>query len=382
MKIPRYYADLGPFLKPNKVLVLYGPRQVGKTTLLKHYLGTSPWKHRLDFGEDVRIQEIFQSRDFRALKEYAAGYELLAIDEAQKVRGVGEALKILVDQVPGIRIIATGSSSFDLAGQVGEPLTGRKITLTLYPVAQMELAELFTPFELRERLEDFLIFGGYPEVAATQENKEKTRLLTEIASSYLLKDILAFDRVKSSKVLLDLLRLLAFQVGSEVSLSELAQKVGLDYKTVGRYLDLLEKSFVIFTLRGFSRNLRNEMTKKAKYYFFDTGIRNALIANFNRPALRNDIGQLWENFLLMERMKSQAYRASPVNYYFWRTWQAQEIDLIEEREGRLFAYEFKWAGKGRVPGKFREAYPEARFEIVNRENYQRFVGAPYPDEPA
>lgn len=375
MKLPRFYMNLDPFLKPNKVLVIYGPRQVGKTTLLKDYLATCARKHRLDSGEDVRIQEVLQSRDFRAIKEYAAGYELLAIDEAQKIRGVGESLKILVDQVPGVRVIATGSSSFDLAGQVGEPLTGRKITLTLYPIAQLELAKLFTPFELHERLEDFLIFGGYPEVVATPERKEKTRLLTEIASSYLLKDILALDRVKSSKVLLDLLRLLAFQVGSEASLSELAQKVGLDYKTVGRYLDLLEKSFVIFTLRGFSRNLRNEMTKKAKYYFFDTGIRNALIANFNPPALRNDIGQLRENFLLMERIKSQAYRALPVNHYFWRTWQAQEIDLIEEREGRLFAYEFKWTGKGRVPGKFREAYPEAAFEIVNRENYQPFSGA-------
>jgi len=279
MKLPRFFADLGPFLKPNKVLVIYGPRQVGKTTLLKDFLATCPWKHRLDSGEDVRIQEVFQSRDFRTIKEYAAGSELLVIDEAQKIQGIGEALKILVDQVPGLRVIATGSSSFELAGQVGEPLTGRKITLTLYPVAQMELDGLFTAFELRERLEDFLIFGGYPEVVATNDKGEKTRLLTEISSSYLLKDILAFDRVKSPKVLLDLLRLLAFQVGSEASLSELGQKIGLDYKTVGRYIDLLEKSFVIFTLRGFSRNLRNEMTKKAKYYFFDTGIRNALIAN-------------------------------------------------------------------------------------------------------
>ena len=374
MKIPRFYADLNPFLKPNKVLVLYGPRQVGKTTLLNDYLATSLWKYRLDSGEDVRIQEILESRDFRAIKEYAAGYELLAIDEAQKVGRVGGALKILVDQVPGIRLIATGSSSFDLAGQVGEPLTGRKTTLTLFPVAQVELAKFCTPFELRERLEEFLIFGGYPEVVSTSDKKEKARLLTEIASSYLLKDILALDRVKSSKIVLDLLRLLAFQVGSEVSLSELAQNIGLDYKTVARYLDLLEKTFVIFTLRGFSRNLRNEMTKKAKYYFFDTGIRNALIANFNPPALRNDIGQLWENFLLLERIKWQSYQAVPANFYFWRTWEGQEIDLIEEREGRLLAYEFKWTGKVRQPRKHREAYPEAEFEVVNRDNYQRFVG--------
>jgi predicted AAA+ superfamily ATPase len=376
MKIPRYYADLGSFMKPNKVLVLYGPRQVGKTTLLKDYLASAPFKYRLDSGEDVRIQEILEYPDFTKIREYASGYDLLAIDEAQKIRNVGQALKILVDQVPGIQVVATGSSSFDLAGQVGEPLTGRKITLTLFPVAQIELAGMFTPFELRERLEEFLIFGGYPEVAASADKKEKARILTEISSSYLLKDILALDRIKSSKVVMDLLRLLAFQIGSEVSLSELAQKVGLDYKTVARYLDLLEKSFVIFTLRGFSRNLRNEMTKKAKYYFFDNGIRNALIANFNPLDLRDDAGGLWENFLLLERIKRQAYRTVPVNFFFWRTWEGQEIDLIEEREGKLFAFEFKWAGKGREPKKFREAYPEAEFEVVNRETYLGFVGGP------
>ena len=376
MKIPRFYADLGSFLKPNKVLVLYGPRQVGKTTLLKDYLDSSPYQYRLDSGEDIRVREILEFQDFAKIKEYASGCELLAIDEAQKVRNVGQALKIIVDQMPGIRVIATGSSSFELAGQVGEPLTGRKTTLTLYPVSQLEFAELYTPFELRERLEEFLIFGGYPEVAASSDRKEKAGLLTEIASAYLLKDILALDRVKSSKIVLDLLRLLAFQIGSEVSLSELAQKVGLDYKTVARYLDLLEKNFVIFTLRGYSRNLRNEMTKKAKYFFFDNGIRNALIANFNPLELRDDIGGLWENFMLLERIKRQAYRAVPVNFYFWRTWEGREIDLIEEREGGLFAYEFKWTGKGREPGKFRDAYPNAEFEVVNRDNYLSFVGIP------
>ena len=378
MKIPRFYADLGSFLKPNKALILYGPRQVGKTTLLQDYLRFAPFRYRLDSGEDVRVQEILESQDFAKIKEYAAGYELLAIDEAQKIHNIGQALKILVDQVPGIRVIATGSSSFELAGQVGEPLTGRKTTLTLFPVAQLELASLHPPFELRERLEEFLIFGGYPEVAATADKKEKARLLTEISSSYLLKDILTLDRVKSSKIVLDLVRLLAFQVGSEVSLSELAQKVGLDYKTVARYLDLLEKNFVLLTLRGYSRNLRNEMTKKAKYYFFDNGIRNALIANFNPAELRDDIGGLRENFLLLERKKCQAYGAVPVNRYFWRTWEGQEIDLIEEREGGLFAYEFKWTGQGREPRKFRAAYPEAAFQTVNRENYQRFV---IPDVP-
>jgi len=382
MQIPRFYENLEAFIKPGKVLVLYGPRQVGKTTLLKNYIENAAWKYRLDSGEDTRIREILELRNFAKIKEYAAGYDLLAIDEAQKIPRIGEALKILVDQVPGIRIIATGSSSFELAGQIGEPLTGRKTTLTLFPVAQMELAKLYPPLELREKLEDSLVFGGYPEVEVATDKNEKARLVAEIASSYLLKDILSLDRIRSSKILLDLLRLLAFQVGSEVSLSELAQKVGLDYKTVARYLDLFEKNFVIFSLRGYSGNLRNEITKKAKYFFFDTGIRNALIANFNPLGLRNDVGQLWENFLMMERMKFNAYRMTPVNSYFWRTWEGREIDLIEEREGRLFAYEFKWTEKSRAPKKFLEAYPEAAFEVVNRDNYQEFIGIDLPFTPA
>jgi len=373
MKIPRYYQRLDSYLKSNKVLVIYGPRQVGKTTLLTDYLQKTKLKYRLDSGEDVRIQEILESHDFKKIKDYARGYELIAIDEAQKIHRVGEGLKIIVDQIPGIYVIATGSSSFDLAGQVGEPLTGRKITLILYPVSQMELQELYNPFEIHERLEDFLIYGSYPEVVAESDPKEKARILTEIASSYLLKDILVLDRVKSSKILIDLLRLLAFQIGSEVSLSEIAQKIGIDYKTVARYIDLLEKNFVLFMLRGYSRNLRNEMTKKAKYYFFDTGIRNALIANFNPFELRNDIGMLWENFLVMERQKKQSYKTVPVNSYFWRTWQQKEIDLIEEREGRLFAYEFKWSGGAREPKSFRKAYPDAEFRVVNRENFLDFV---------
>jgi len=373
MKIPRFFTRLDMYLKPNKVLVIYGPRQVGKTTLLTDYLQRSKRKYRLDSGEDVRIQEIFESRDFVKIKNYAQGYELLAIDEAQKIRRVGESLKIIVDQIPGILVIATGSSSFDLAGQVGEPLTGRKTTLILYPVAQLELKELHTPFELHERLEEFLIYGAYPEVIVEESVKEKTRILSEIASSYLLKDILALDRIKSSKILLDLLRLLAFQIGSEVSLSEIGQKLGIDYKTVARYIDLLEKNFVTFSLRGYSRNLRNEMTKKAKYYFFDCGIRNALIANFNPVELRNDRGMLWENFVMMERQKKQAYEEVAVNPYFWRTWQQKEIDLIEEREGRLFAYEIKWNGDVREPKSFREAYPEAEFQVVNKDNYLDFI---------
>jgi hypothetical protein len=375
MHIPRIYQNLGDFLRPNKVVIIYGPRQVGKTTLLNHFLQAASLKYRLDSGEDIRIQEVLDSRDFSRIREYAEGYDLIVIDEAQKVRNIGQGLKILVDHLPGLRIIATGSSSFELASQVGEPLTGRKITLTLFPVAQLELSKLHNPFELKENLERYLVYGAYPEVLTADRVEEKRRILNEIAGSYLLKDILEMDRMKNSKTLLDLLRLLAFQVGNEVSLSELAAQIGRDYKTVARYLDLLEKAFVIFSLRGFSRNLRKEIFKKSKYYFYDTGIRNAVISNFNPLELRDDTGRLWENFLFMERLKKQSYLNIYSNNYFWRTWDQQEIDLVEEREGKLFGYEFTWGDKSRRPPKeWLKTYPNATFDVINRENYLSFIG--------
>lgn len=376
MKLPRYYADLNLYLKPNKVLVILGPRQVGKTTLLKDYLKTinGKVKYRLDSGDDIKIQEVLSSHDFAKINEYASGYELIAIDEAQKIEGIGEALKIMVDQLPGIKIIATGSSSFELAGQIGEPLTGRKITLTLFPVSQIELGLMHNNYDLKNKLAEYLVYGSYPEVAANNNFNEKRRILNEIVGSYLLKDVLELERVKGSKILLDMLRLLAFQVGNEVSLSELGAQVGLDYKTVGRYLDLFEKSFVIFNLRGFSRNLRKEITKKSKYYFFDNGVRNAVIANFNSLELRDDIGKLWENFLIIERLKKQSYKNLYANNYFWRTWDRKEIDLVEEREGKLFGYEFKWKEKQvKQPREWLKNYPNSSFEIINKENYLEFI---------
>ena len=348
----RAYEPLEPLLLPNKVLVVYGPRRVGKTTLLQNFLKQTDLKYKLDSGDNIRTQQILSSQDFGEILSYVEGYDLLAIDEAQNIPNVGMGLKIIVDQVPGIRVIVTGSSSFELAGQVGEPLTGRKRTLTLYPLAQQELLPNFNKFELREKLADFLIFGSYPEVLQSPSRKNRIDVLTEISNSYLLKDILAFDRVKNSRTLLDLLKLLAFQVGSEVSLTELGTQVGVDIKTIQRYLDLLEKAFVIVRLGGFSRNLRQEVTNKSKIYFVDTGIRNAIIAQFNGLDQRNDLGLLWENFMVMERMKVRAYQSVYANVYFWRTYDQQEIDLVEERDGKLFGYEFKWAaGKTSSPPK-------------------------------
>ena len=371
----RAYEPLDQYLHPNKVLVVYGPRRVGKTTLLQNYLQQTRLKYKLDSGDNIRTQQTLSSQDFGKILAYIEGYELLAIDEAQNIPNIGMGLKIIVDQVPSIRVIVTGSSSFELAGQVGEPLTGRKQTLSLYPLAQSELLSAHNKFELKEKLAEFLVFGSYPEVVRAGSMSMRIETLTEIANSYLLKDILAFDRVKNSRVLLDLLKLLAFQVGSEVSVNELATQLGADVKTIQRYLDLLEKAFVIVRLGGFSRNLRQEVVNKSKYYFIDNGIRNAVIAQFNGLDQRNDIGALWENFMFVERLKYRAYSSLYANMYFWRTYDRQEIDLVEEHGGKLYGYEFKWSDNKTIPAPkiWMGTYPEASFKVINPGNYQDFV---------
>jgi len=372
--IKRAY-ELERLIKPGKVLVIYGPRRVGKTTLLNDFLSRTPLKYKLDSGDNISTQNILGSRDFSLISEYVSGYELIAIDEAQQIPGIGMGLKIIVDQHPDMVVIATGSSSFDLAGAVGEPLTGRKTTATLYPVAQMELLSLYNRHELRERLEEFLVFGSYPEVVTARSRREKIEVLQELVDSYLLKDVLRLDRIKGSKVLLDLLKLVAFQVGSQVSLNELATQVGLDVKTVGRYLDIFEKAFVLKRIGGFSRNLRKEVVSKAKYYFLDNGIRNAVISQYNPLDSRNDTGQLWENFLVSERLKKCEYKDIYGSCYFWRTYDGQELDWVEEREGKLLGYEFKWSGRNRSkpPREWLKTYDNAELRIIDRENYLDFI---------
>lgn len=374
MLLPRYYDRLEDYLAPGKVLVLYGSRQVGKTTLLRRFLAGTKLKYKLDSGDNIKTQQILGSQDFDQITGYLAGYELLAVDEAQRIPNIGLGLKIIVDQIPNLFVIATGSSSFELSGQVGEPLTGRKKTLILYPLSQLELAREHNRHDLKARLPEWLVFGGYPAVLTARSRKDKMSILEEIVHSYLLKDILELERVKGSRVLLDLLRLLAFQIGGEVSLSELGGQLGIDYKTVARYLDLLEKSFVIFSLRGYARNLRKEITKKGKYFFYDNGVRNAVISNFNDLPLRDDTGRLWENFLASERLKKQQYSGLYANNYFWRTWDKKEIDWLEERDGKLFGYEFKYgAKKVKMPKEFAAAYPKAEFQVIRPDNYGDFV---------
>lgn len=374
MKIQRFYQHLEKFLPANKALIILGPRQVGKTTLMEDYLNASALKTKKVTGDDLMIHQSLGSQYLDEIKSFCEGYELIAIDEAQKIPNIGVAIKMIVDQIPGIRVIATGSSSFELAGQFGEPLTGRKTELFLYPVSQLELLNHFNRFELKQNLPDSLIYGSYPLVLSSEGKNARQGILSEITGSYLFRDILSFERIKSPQLLLDLLRMLAFQIGSEVSINELSKKLSIDNKTVRKYLDLLEKSFILFKLRGYSGNLRKEITKHSKYYFYDNGIRNALIANFNSVDLRSDIGQLWENFLIVERMKKQSYKSIYANNFFWRSWSGQEVDFIEEREGKLFGYEFKWsADKVKRPKLWLETYPQSTFEIINKENYLDFI---------
>jgi len=346
------FVRLDSHLTPGKALIVYGPRRVGKTTLLRSYLDSCGLRYRLETGDDIRLRHLLGSGDLKQIVSMAEGFDLVAIDEAQQVPDIGMGLKILVDHVPNLRVIATGSSSFDLAGAVGEPLTGRKKTIILFPVSQMELRRRFNSYDLRRRLDDYLIFGSYPEVVLREAKKEKIELLEELAGSYLLKDVLALERIRSSRTLLDLLKLIAFQVGNQVSLNELATQVKLDVKTVGRYLDILEKAFVIIRVGGFSRNMRNEVTSKAKYYFLDNGVRNAVVGQYNQLDSRNDVGALWENFVVSERLKKRSYEGIYGTFHFWRTYEGKEIDYVEERDGGLFGYECKWSPgrQERLPG--------------------------------
>lgn len=325
-------------------------------------------------GDDIFVKEYLSSDSIEKLKGFLGNKKLLVIDEAQEIENIGHNLKLIVDSVPDVEIIATGSSTFDLAKQVGEPLTGRKKVLQLFPISQLELDQIETRIETRAHIEERLIYGSYPEVVISSSNTDRTDYLREIISSYLYKDILRFDLVQKSKKLQDLLTLLAFQIGKEVSLSELATQLGMNRLTVERYLDLLEQVFVLINIRGFSRNLRSEVTKTSRYYFYDVGVRNALINNFNPLSLRNDVGELFENYLVLERIKKQHYTNLASNNYFWRTYDQKEIDWVEDREGMLHGYEFKWSSeKTKAPKLWFESYPQASFECINRENYLNFI---------
>lgn len=355
-----------------KVIIIYGPRQAGKTTLIKALLDDSGNKYEYFTGDDLYAQSIFSKNELEKLKR-ALKNGIVVIDEAQKIENIGLSLKLIFDNLPQ-KIIASGSASFDLANKLSEPLTGRTKTFWVYPMAYSEVKEKYQKTSQETSIEEMLRFGMYPKAHTLENDKEKENYLYEYLNNYLYKDILAFEGVRKPKKVVDLLTLLALQIGKEVAISELAQNLSLSQKAVENYLDILEKMFVIVNLRGFSRNLRKEISKTSKYYFMDVGLRNALIRNFNPLKLRSDVGDLFENWFIVEKIKAANIFEKPANFYFWRTYDQQEIDLIEERDGKLFGYEIKLKNKSVKPiNDWLETYKNSSFEVVNKDNYQKFL---------
>lgn len=355
-----------------KVIIIYGPRQSGKTTLIKSLLAGMGKEYEYFTGDDLYAQNIFSKNELESLKRILKN-DIVVIDEAQKIENIGLSLKLIFDNLP-VKIIASGSASFDLANKLSEPLTGRTKTFWLYPMAYSELKEKYRKTSPEIVLEEMLRFGMYPKAQILESDKEKENYLYEYLNSYLYKDILTFAGVRKPKKVVDLLTLLALQIGKEVAISELAQNLSLSQKAVENYLGILEKMFVLVNLRGFSRNLRKEISKTSKYYFMDVGLRNALIRNFNPLNLRPDAGDLFENWFIIEKIKAADIFKKPANFYFWRTYDQQEIDLIEEREGKLGGYEIKWKKKAVKPiNDWLKTYKNASLEGVNKENYQKFI---------
>jgi uncharacterized protein len=373
------YLSIKNELEPGKTLVLFGPRRVGKTTLLTDFMQGSKEKIASYRGDEISTQHVFEIADSNILQPNIGTATVLAIDEAQAIPNIGQTLKIINDTMPHVSVVVTGSSSFELAGQVGEPLTGRKTTRYLFPISLSELLAGDTaPFRtFQQKLPSLLVHGMYPNAITAKSDPERAEFLRDLVDSYLLRDILTYQEVKGSRILLQLLVLLAYQVGNEVSLTELGGNLGIDKNTVARYLDLLEKSYIIFRLGGFSRNLRSEVTKTAKYYFYDVGVRNAVINNFNPLAIRDDVGKLWENFIIVERLKMRTYTKLYANQYFWRTWKQNEVDLVEERSGKLYGYEMKWKDKQTSPpNEWQATYgDEAEWQVISSSNALDFVGA-------
>lgn len=359
-----------------KAILLFGARQVGKTTLVQQILAQLPYRVLRINADEQRYINVLSSRDLRQLRDLTGGYELLFIDEAQRVPEIGINLKLMVDELPNVRLVATGSSSLDLASKTRESLTGRAWTHTLYPIALCELAYHYNPFELTDMLPERLVYGSYPELFTLEGGVTKRDYLRNLVTSYLYKDILEIGNLRYSSKLHDLLKLLAFQIGQEVSYPELGSQLGMSKDTLAAYIDLLEQSFVVFRLKGFSRNLRKEVTKRDKIYFWDLGVRNMVIDNLNPLADRNDVGHLWENLMIVERRKWLEYTGTVSSLYFWRLHTGAEIDMIEEQGGRLYGFEYKWSKQQtRPPQSFLETYPAATFTVVTSENFLEHVGA-------
>jgi uncharacterized protein len=366
--------DIIKKLKPNKVIIIYGARRVGKTVLVNEILEILGEPVLILNGEDINVHDRLSNRTIENYKQILGSYKLLYIDEAQKIPEIGLKLKLMVDEIDGLRIIISGSSSFDISRDTGEPLTGRKYSFNLYALSEREYNQIENNISKIDKIRERLIFGNYPELLQLPDREDKIDYLNEMVSSYLLKDILIFENIRNSQKIFNLLRLVAFQIGGEVSMQELGKQLSISKNTVERYLDMLGKVYILHKVEGFSRNLRKEITKNSRWYFLDNGIRNSVIANFNAIESRNDVGQLWENYMISERLKYQEYKRLSSNNYFWRTYEQQEIDWVEERDGMLFGYEFKWKETNvKIPSQWTNAYPNSTFEIINTSTFEKWL---------
>ncbi len=356
-----------------KAIILTGLRQTGKTTLVKKIAETSQHQSLYLNADEPDVTGQLEGANSAMLKRIIGNRRIIIIDEAQRIRNIGISLKLITDQIRDVQLVVTGSSSLDIANEIKEPLTGRKYEYHLFPLSFAELEHYHGFLEERRNLEARLIFGSYPDVV--NHPGEEKEILANLSDTYLYKDLLSLEEIRRPELLGDLLEALALQLGNEVRYSEIGQMVGADPGTVKKYIDLLEKVFVIFRLRAFSRNVRNEIKKSRKIYFYDSGIRNAIIRNFAPLHMRADVGALWENYLVSERMKFNAYRQSYARMFFWRTQQQQEIDLIEEEDGKISAFEFKWnpKRKAKFPKTFTRNYPVTETSVVHPENYHDFL---------
>ena len=361
-------------MQPNKVIVLLGARRVGKTKLIEKLIEETNEKHLFLNGDDVETHNLLAVQSTANFKRLLGDIKLLIIDEAQEIPNIGKKLKLMVDTIPELKVLVTGSSAFEINNQLGEPLVGRMKTINLYPISQIEFSKTENFLQTKNNLEERLIFGGYPELSKIINKEDKINYLKEIVNTQLLRDIFAFEGIKKRDKIIALLQMIAFRTGSELSLESVGRDLQISKNTVEKYLDLFSKVFIIYSVSGFSKNRDNEITKMKKWYFVDNGIRNAIINSFNPLNMREDVGKLWENYLNSERIKKMSYQENHVFDYFWRTHTKQEIDRIEIKNENIQAFEYKYGKtKFKVPTEFSKSYPEATFEIINQDNYLDYI---------
>jgi predicted AAA+ superfamily ATPase len=375
MEIARVALELiNKKLQPNKVVVLLGARRVGKTILIEKVIESLNEKYLFLNGDDVESHNLLESQSTANFNRLLGDTRFLIIDEAQEIPNIGKKLKLMVDTIPDLKVLVTGSSAFEINNQIGEPLVGRMKTINLYPIAQIEFSKTENYLETKSNLEDRLIFGSYPEVSKIINREDKISYLKEIVNTQLLRDIFAFEGIKKRDKIIALLQIIAFRTGSEISLESIGRDLQISKNTVEKYLDLFSKVFIIYSVSGFSKNRDNEITKMKKWYFVDNGIRNAIINSFNPLNMREDVGKLWENYLNSERIKKLSYQENQVLDYFWRTHTRQEMDRLEVKNEQIAAFEYKYGkSKSKIPTEFAKSYPDATFEIINQDNYLDYI---------